>query len=281
MILLKIETPKFKIDGGAYFGVIPKTIWQNHYPADSENMCEVSCRSLLIDDGNKVFLIDTGIGDKLDEDYKKSYYVDDTENLEANLKKVGYVPGDITDIIITHLHFDHCGGTTKINPVSKRLELSFPNAMHYISKKQWNSALFPNYREKSSYIIENFEPLKNSDNLRLIEHDTKLSNNIELRLFNGHTEGLMLPIVKVGDRTIFFAGDLIPAKASIPLAWVSAYDIFPLTSIEEKIKIFTEAIENNWILMFQHDYYNECCTLHKTHKGIRAKEIFEFNNLNL
>lgn len=280
MKLFKIETFFFKIDGGAYFGVIPKTIWEKHYPADDENMCNASCRSLLIDDGKRVFLIDTGIGDKLNDDYKKSYYVNDSEDLVINLRKAGYSINDITDIILTHLHFDHCGGTTYFNKLTNEIEPLFPNATYYISDQQWKTALNPNYRERSSFINENFNFLKNSIHLKLVETDTKISDNIELRLFNGHTAGLMLPVINNGTKILFFAGDLIPSKASIPLAWISAYDVFPITSIDEKVKILEEAYQNNWILMFQHDYYNECCYLQKTPKGIRAKECFKFKDIN-
>lgn len=281
MKILKVETPNFKIDGGAYFGVVPKIIWEKQYPADSNNMCNASCRSLLIDDGNRIYLIDTGIGDKIDNNQSESYFIDYTENLEKNIIKIGYTPKDITDVILTHLHFDHCGGTTKINNITNSLELTFYNATHYVSLGQWQNAINPNYREKSSYSKKNFEILTNSKQLVLVENDIVISNDIELRIFNGHTQGLLLPVIKSKKQTIFFAGDLIPAKASIPLAWISAYDTFPLISIEEKSKILQEAFDNNWILFFQHDYYVECCNLQKTNKGIRAKDIFSFSNISL
>lgn len=268
--LHKIETPNFKLDGGAYFGVVPKIIWEKKYPANENNMCEASCRSLLVEDDDRLILFDTGIGGKENDHKFANFFVNYTENLEENLKKIGFLPSDITDVVLTHLHFDHCGGTSFLDAETQKYKPSFPNARHYISEKQWNTAMNPNYREKSSYQIEKYGFLENSDKLVLVKEITKLTDNIELRLFDGHTAGLMLPVVKTSKNTFFFTGDLIPAKASIPLAWISSYDVFPLTSIDEKRDILSEAIENNWILMFQHDYHNECCDLETTKRGIRG-----------
>lgn len=279
MKIIVLDTPIFKIDGGAYFGVVPKIIWEKKYPCDKNNMCNAACRSLLIDDGESIVLIDTGIGEEPEEKMEDLYYTDYTENLNKNIIKAGYSNEDITAVVLTHLHFDHCGGTTKFDKSSNSFKLSFPNATHYISLAQWESAFNPNYREKSSYLKENFEILKDSGLLKLVEDKTFLGKNIELRLFNGHTHGLMLPIIKTSTQTFFFAGDLIPAKASIPLAWVSAYDLFPLTSIEEKKNILIEAAEKNWTLIFQHDFYNECCDVENTVKGVRAKNSYLFKDI--
>jgi glyoxylase-like metal-dependent hydrolase (beta-lactamase superfamily II) len=279
MRIIVLETPDFKIDGGAYFGVVPKTIWEKKYPADENNMCNAACRSLLIDDGENIILIDNGIGDEPENKTAESYYTDYSKNLEINLKKAGYSNEDITHVVLTHLHFDHCGGTTKPDKQNNTRKLSFPNASHYVSRLQWENALNPNYREKSSYLKENFGILENSEKLILVEKTIKVGSNIELRLFNGHTPGLMLPLINTGKQPVFFAGDLIPSKASIPLAWVSAYDLFPLTSIDEKLSVLTEAAENDWILLFQHDYYIECCDVERTEKGVRAKNTYIFNEL--
>jgi glyoxylase-like metal-dependent hydrolase (beta-lactamase superfamily II) len=279
MKIIVLETPSFKIDGGAYFGVVPKIIWEKKYPADSDNMCKAACRSLLIDDGEHVILIDTGIGDKsigLDHD---NYDTDYTENLDVNLQKAGYSNIDITDVVLTHLHFDHCGGTTKIDPESNELFLSFPNATHYISKIHWENAHNPNYREKSSFISANYEILKDLGKLMLVESTTNIGRNVELRLFHGHTPGLMLPLIRTGKQSLFLTGDLIPAQASVPLAWISAYDLYPVTSMEEKRLILNEAAENNWIFVFQHDYYHECCDLEMTPRGVRAKNSFKLNDV--
>lgn len=281
MKIVVLETPEFKIDGGAYFGVVPKIIWQNKYPADENNMCSAACRSLLIDDGKRIILFDTGIGDEPEEIQNDMYFTDYSQNLDKNLKLAGYNNNQITDVVLTHLHFDHCGGTTKIDKISGNRILSFPNATHYISKAQWETALNPNYRERSSYIAENFEMLKDSGKLVLVENDIKLTESINLRLFCGHTAGLLLPVIKTGEKTIFFAGDLIPARASIPLAWVSAYDLFPLTSIDEKRTILSEAAADNWLLIFQHDAHCECCYVELTPRGVRAKDPLKFNEAKI
>lgn len=279
MKLHKIETPIFKIDGGAYFGVVPKIIWEKKYPADEKNMCNASCRSLLAVDGERVILFDTGIGENEGDGSHANYFVDYSENLVSNLKKAGYFPEDITDVVLTHLHFDHCGGTAYINEKTNKSEAVFTNATHYISQTQWDNGLNPNYREKSSYHKDKFEFLKDTGKLVLIQENTNLTNNIELRLFNGHTAGLMLPVIKSEKETLFYTGDLIPAMASIPLAWISAYDLFPLTAIDEKREILEEAVANDWKIMFQHDYFNECCDLKKTERGVRGFNSYKFDEI--
>ncbi len=279
MKLFLLETPNFKIDGGAFFGIIPKTFWEKKYPADKNNMCNAACRSMLIKESGRLILIDTGIGEKNESGSQDGYFVDFAENLEANIKKAGFDPKDVSDVVLTHLHFDHCGGTTKIDLVTKKEENVFPNANFYISQTQWDNAVNPNYREKSSYVISKFGFLAKTNKLRLVKQELYLTPNIHLRIFNGHTPGLMLPVIKHEDKTLFFGGDLIPAAASIPLSWVSAYDLFPLTSIREKQEILKEAAKDNWILILQHDYYNECCNLVHTPRGVRANEILKFNEL--
>jgi glyoxylase-like metal-dependent hydrolase (beta-lactamase superfamily II) len=279
MKIIVVETPIFKIDGGAYFGVIPKIIWEKKYPCDENNLCKAACRSVIIDDGERVILIDTGIGEEPETKTPDLYFTDFTENIEQNIKKAGYTNEDITDVVLTHLHFDHCGGTTKFDKDLNCFKLAFPNATHYISELQWENAWNPNYREKSSFVKDNYEILKDSEKLKLIKDTAFIGDNVELRLFGGHTPGLMLPVIKTDKQTFFFAGDLIPAKASIPLAWVSAYDLFPLTSIEEKKSILNEAASNNWIIIFQHDFYCECCDVEDTTKGGRAKNSYIFKNI--
>lgn len=281
MKIIVVNTPEFKIDGGAYFGVVPKIIWQQKYPADENNMCTAACRSLLIDDGNRVLLFDTGIGEEPEEKHEDLYFTDYSQNLIKNLKKEGYKPKDITDVVLTHLHFDHCGGTTYIDKTTKERKLTFPNADYYISKLQWENAFNPNYRERSSYITEKFAMLKDSGKLNLVENITEITDSIELRLFYGHTAGLMLPVIKDENKKMFFAGDLIPARASVPLAWVSAYDLFPLTSIDEKRAILNEAADENWLMIFQHDAFCECCYVQKTERGVRAGEILKFNQITI
>lgn len=279
MELFLLDTPKFKIDGGAFFGIVPKTMWEKKYPADENNMCNAACRSILIKESGRLILIDNGIGEKNDSGSQDGYFVDFSEDLEGNIKKTGFDPKDITDVVLTHLHFDHCGGTTKIDALTKNEISVFPNANYYISQIQWDNAMNPNYREKSSYFKNKFEFLADTNKLRLVKQELYLTPNIHLRFFNGHTPGLMLPVIRHEDKTLFFAGDLIPALASIPLAWVSAYDLYPLTSITEKQEILKEAEQNNWIIIFQHDYYNECCNLILTPRGVRANKYLKFNEL--
>ncbi len=270
-----LETPIFHIDGGAYFGVVPKIIWQKKYPADENNMCKAACRSLLVVDEKRVVLIDTGIGDKPEEENEDLYFTDYSENLIQNLANAGFSPNDITDVVLTHLHFDHCGGCFYMDKNTNSYKLYFKNARHYVNIKQWENAMTPNYREKSSYHHEKLISLQNEGLLVLIDEEFKLTENIELRIFNGHTPGLMLPVIFSEKNTLFFTGDLIPAMASIPLAWISAYDLFPLTSIEEKKNILNEAAEKNWIFIYQHDFYNVASYLNKTDRGIRAGNTIE------
>lgn len=277
MKIIVLDTPEFKIDGGAYFGVVPKIIWQKKYPCDENNMCKAACRSLLVDDGQRIILFDTGIGEEPENKTEDLYFTDYSQNLEENLKNFGYNPKQITDVVLTHLHFDHCGGNTKIDKNTGKRIISFPNANFYVSKDQYENANTPNYRERSSYMPENWEIIKEASKLIIVDKDFFLSPQIELKIFFGHTPGLMLPIIKTNNKTVFFAGDLIPARASVPLAWISAYDLFPLTSIEEKKKILSEAAENNWILIFQHDAFVEACYVENTERGVRAKEPIKFS----
>ncbi len=277
--IFKIETPLIKLDGGALFGVIPKWMWKNKYPSDENNLCTCATRSLLIDEGDRIVLIDAGVGTKHDKD-ELIYDFDGADNdLEINLQKNGYKPEDITDVILTHLHYDHCGGALKYNENKTKLLFSFPNANYHISKLQWKNALSPNYRERASYKPENIELLIGSKKLNLIENNKRLTKNIEIKIFNGHTQGLLVPIINYKNREIAFAGDLIPILALIPLAWISAFDVRPLEVIEEKEDFLNESYEKNRIIVFQHDYYNECCDLKKTPKGIRANNVFKLETI--
>lgn len=265
-----IDTPVFHIDGGAYFGVVPKILWEKKYPADERNMCKASCRSLLVIDEDRKILFDTGIGDKPEELNEDLYFTNYSQNLISNLGKIGFTPADITDVVLTHLHFDHCGGCFYFDKYSKSYKLYFHNAQHFVTKKQWDNALNPNYREKSSYFPEKLQTLVIENKIKLVEEEIWLTKNIHLRIFNGHTPGLMLPVIKTEKYTLFFTGDLIPAKASVPLAWISAYDLFPLTAIEEKKKILNEAASDDWVLIYQHDFYNIASKVIKTERGVRA-----------
>ncbi len=279
MKLLKIETPQIKLDGGALFGLVPKWMWKNKYPADENNLCNCAVRSLLFDDGERVVLIDTGVGTKYSkEELEKNFIVYDN-NLEENLEKQGYKPEDITDVILTHLHFDHCGGTTKYNTDKTKLLLTFPNADHHIAKSQWENAMNPNFRERASYSRENIEPLIGSKKLKLIAENSVIGKKIHVKIYNGHTQGLLVPVIKYKDKEVAFPGDLLPLKALLPLAWISAFDVRPLETLEEKKKFLEESFENNRIIVFQHDYYNECADLKNTEKGIRVNNVYEIKDI--
>ncbi len=273
MKLYKIETPAIHLDGGALFGVIPKWMWQNKYPADEKNLCLCSVRCLLIEDEDRLVLIDTGVGTK-HEEKDLIYGFNNDNNLEANIAVNGYRPEDVTDVILSHLHFDHCGGTTKYDE-AKKLVLTFPNATHHISRLQWEQSLNPNYRERASYVKENTIILENSNLLNLIDEESRITKNISVSIYNGHTQGLLVPVINCNGREIAFPGDLIPIMALIPLAWISAYDVRPLDTIEEKKRFLEESFDKNRIIVFQHDYYNEACDLQKTAKGIRAGKVYK------
>ncbi|MDA3819805.1 MAG: MBL fold metallo-hydrolase [Candidatus Delongbacteria bacterium] len=278
MKVYSIETGNFKVDGGAMFGVVPKVLWERLYPADEQNLCPCAVRSMLIVDGDRKMLIDTGIGNKLHEDFAKHYHMFGSDNLITSLENIGVKPEDITDVILTHLHFDHCGGTTDRNTQGE-LFMVFPNANVMVSRAQWESAKNPNLREKPAFLEENIIPLKTSGKLKLIDGPGMLTDNVELRLYNGHTKGLICVLVNTGDKRLVFAGDLLPGMQYIRLPYISAYDIEPVTTLNEKQALLEEVYNNGDVLFFQHDINNEACTLSKTKKGIREDKTFKLNEI--
>lgn len=269
-----VKTPNFKVDGGAMFGVIPKSMWQKVYPADENNMCNLANRCLLIDTGKQRILIDAGIGNKHDEKFLSYIYVNGESELLYSLSELGYNAEDITDVIFSHLHWDHCAGATQYSADRSKIELTFPNANHWVSKKQWEWAMNPNAREKAAFQSENLLPLKESGKLKLIEKNTFLYDGIEIRLYDGHTMGMIAVIIHGSEKTLALPTDLIPTTAHIPLPWISAYDIQPMLLLKEKEEFLKEAFEKNWILFFEHDIFTECCTLQMTEKGIKEKARF-------
>ncbi len=274
MKLYPIHISNFKIDGGAMFGVVPKVLWQSKYPADENNLCNWALRSLLIDTGDRVILIDNGHGDKQNEKFFKHVHLNGGDGLEGALKKNEYTFDDVTDMILTHLHTDHCGGGVKHNEDKSGFEMVFKNATYWISKPQWESAMNPNKQEGAAFLEENIMPMLKSGQVKFIEEDTELYTGIELRLYNGHTKGQIIPFINTGEQTVVFMADLIPSTAHIPLVWNMAYDVSPMLMLQEKEDFLNEAAENNYILFFQHDLYNECARVHKTEKGVRLKETF-------
>ncbi len=271
MKLVSIETGNFKLDGGAMFGVVPKSLWHKVYPADENNMCNLSLRALYIDDGDRRIIIDTGLGQKQDEKFFGYYYLNGDHSLNKSLHQERINKKDITDVILTHLHFDHCGGAVEYHPENNTLQTTFPNATYWCSNDQWNWAMKPNQREKSSYLKENIIPLQDSGQLKLFEHDFDLTPNICIRLYNGHTKGLAVPFIQYLDHTIVYVADLIPTSAHVPLSWICGFDTQPLVSLEEKEQFLNEAFKNNYIMFFEHDVSTVCCTLQETEKGIRVK----------
>lgn len=279
MKLTPINTGNLKLDGGAMFGVVPKVIWNKLYPCDENNLCNWSMRCLLIEDEGRRILIDNGIGDKQSEKFLGVYHLNGEETLLRSLAEAGIKPEDITDVILTHLHFDHCGGSIRWNEDKTGYEPNFQNATYYVSQRQWDWANHPNNREKASFLKENFLPIQESGKLVLIKDDIQLFPNVYLKQFHGHTDGQMIPYIKYKDRTIVFMADLLPAAAHIPLPYVMSYDTRPLITMEEKDSFLHEAAEKNYILFFEHDLYHEACTVTQTEKGVRTDSFLSLNDL--
>lgn len=268
MTLKVIDTGNFMCDGGAIFGVVPKVMWQKHYPCNEQNYCNLSMRSLLVITGDRVILIDTGCGNKQDDKFYAYYYLNGDQTLLGSLNDAGYTPDDVTDVVLTHLHFDHCGGCTQKNP-DGTFSVVFRNATHWVGASQWANYLNPNVREGDAYFKEDMMPVFDAGMLRLVEEPMQIAPGFGVELFNGHTPGQLLPLVEYNGRTVAYTGDLIPVMASIPLSWVSAYDLYPVTSMVEKEAFLNRACNEGYVLFFEHDVYSQCCTLQRTEKGVR------------
>ncbi len=279
MQLYTIDTGFFKLDGGAMFGVVPKVLWSKTNPADENNLCPWAMRSLLIEDGNRLILIDNGIGDKQDDKFLKHYYLHGDVNLHSSLSKHGFSTDDITDVFLTHLHFDHCGGSVKWNKDRSGFEMTFKNAKYWTNKEHWQWATKPNRREKASFLKENIIPIQDAGHLNFIEKEGKLFDNFDTLFVNGHTEAQMIPHITYKDRIIVFAADLLPSIGHIPLPYVMGYDVKPLVTLNEKEKFLNKAAEKEYIIYLQHDNYNECCTVQKTEKGVRLKDTFKLKDI--
>ncbi len=277
MEIFSFNTGNLRLDGGAMFGVVPKVLWNKVYEADENNYVTLSMRSLLIIDGDKKIIIDAGMGDKQDEKFFSHYFISEARTFDEILKERNLTVNDITDVVFTHLHFDHCGGAVQYNDERKAV-LTFPNANYWVSKEQWYAAVYPNAREEASFLKENILPIEESGHLRFLANGYKLTENIEIRTFVGHTEGQAIPFITYKGQTIVYTGDLIPAVANIPLAWLTAYDMKPIEGLEEKEKFLNEAVENNYVLFFEHDIYQECCTLKSTPKGVRVDKTFSLED---
>lgn len=285
VLILKAHTPKqqimnlhvintgfFKLDGGAMFGVVPKSIWQKTNPADENNLCSWAMRCLLIEDGNQLVLIDNGLGNKQDAKFFAHYYLHGNDSLEKSLGHAGFSKEDITDMFLTHLHFDHCGGGVEYN--GDKLALTFRNAKYWSNEDHWEWAVNPNPREKASFLKENILPMKESGHLNFIKETQSPFSFCDFFLASGHTEKMMIPKINYKDKTICFVADLLPSVGHIPLAYVMGYDTRPLITLQEKEKFLNEAADNKYILFLEHDPVNECCTVKRTEKGVRLDQTF-------
>lgn len=280
MKLYSINAGYFKLDGGAMFGVVPKSIWNKLNPADENNMCSWALRCMLIDTGNRKILVDTGMGDKQDARFFSHYYLHGKDTLDNSLAGYGFTKNDITDVFLTHLHFDHCGGA--IVREGDKLVPAFKNAVFRSNEQHWKWATQPNEREKASFLKENILPIEQSGRLQFAEVKEGVSlfdENITLKFAYGHTEAMMLPTIKYKGRTVVYMADLLPSAAHLPLPYVMAYDMFPLKTLQEKKAFLQEALENEYVLFFEHDPKIECCTLQMTEKGIRVKDTFVLEDL--
>ena len=298
MNLYTIETGFFKLDGGAMFGVVPKVIWNEINPADEKNLCTWAMRCLLIEGEGRLILIDNGIGNKQDEKFLRHYYLHGNDTLDSSLAKHGFHRDDITDVFLTHLHFDHCGGS--IIRDGNKLVPAFKNAIYWSNEEHWSWATKPNDREKASFLKENILPIQESGQLKFIEYEfndktttfgslittdqflktVAFSENMSIRYAEGHTAAMMLPQIKFKGETIVYMADLLPSAGHIPLPYIMGYDMFPLTTLNEKKSFLNEAVENNYILFFEHDPKIECCDLQRTDRGIRMENVFRLQEIN-
>ena len=293
MNLYTINAGYFKLDGGAMFGVVPKSMWNKLNPADENNMCSWALRCLLIEDEGRLILVDTGMGDKQDVKFFGHYYLHGDDTLERSLAKYGFKKDDITDVFLTHLHFDHCGGA--IVKEGDKLVPAFKNAKYWSNESHWQWATEPNDREKASFLKENILPIQESGQLEFVNlrdqpafvenktgeaiFQTPFTSNISIITANGHTDEMMLPVIKYKEKTVVFMADLLPSAAHIPMPYIMGYDMFPLTTLKEKKAFLTEAVQNEYILFLEHDPINECCTVQQTEKGIRLKEVFKLSDI--
>ena len=277
MKIISIETGNFKLDGGAMFGVVPKSLWERTNPADDRNLCSWAMRSMLVDYGERKVLIDNGIGDKQSDKFFSHYHLHGDACLISSLALNGYHPDDITDVFLTHLHFDHCGGGVKYNEKGELVTV-FKNATYWSNELHWNLAMNPNDRERASFLKENLVPMKASGQLDFIKNDGIFLPGFDVLFAHGHTESQMIPHINYKGNIIVFAADLLPSVGHIPLPFVMGYDTRPLTTLKEK-KVFLETVaKKRYTLFLEHDYYQSCCTLKETDKGIRLDKSFQFED---
>lgn len=280
MKIHSLNTGYFKLDGGAMFGVVPKQLWNKTNPSDENNLCTWAMRSLLIEDGERLMLIDTGIGDKQSEKFFSHYHLHGSDSLQKNLHQLGFSEDDITDVFLTHLHFDHCGGAVK-RTKNNTYATVFKNATYWSNEKHWKWATQPNDREKASFLSENILPIQESGQLKFISRKNDITKNVfpnfDVFFVDGHTESQMIPIITYNEKKLVFMADLLPSVGHIPLPYVMGYDTRPLLTLSEKECFLAEASKDDYILFLEHDGVNECCTLKNTEKGPRLNETFSLN----
>jgi glyoxylase-like metal-dependent hydrolase (beta-lactamase superfamily II) len=280
MNLYTVNSGYFKLDGGAMFGVVPKSVWNKSNPADENNMCNWAMRCLLVEIGNRLILIDNGLGDKQNEKFFSYYFLHGDDSLEKSFKSQGFLFDDVTDVFLTHLHFDHCGGSVRYTDAAKtKLEPVFKNAKYWSNSKHWDWATNPNPREKASFLKENIMPLKESGKLNFIDQEGEWLPGFDVMIVNGHTESMMLPLLSYKDTKVLFCADLIPSVGHLPIPYVMGYDVRPLETLKEKERILHKAVSENWTLFFEHDSVNESCTLVNTERGIRANDSLKIAEL--
>jgi len=278
MNLFTINAENWKLDGGATFGLIPKTIWNNLYPADELNYVNIKNRCLLIEEGDRLIIIDTGLGRKQSEKFYKFKYIFGDDTLKKGFDELGYSFEEVTDVVLTHLHDDHVGGAV-YRDEDEQLKLTFPNANHWVSSVQWEWALHPNKREAGAFFKENFIPIQEAGKLKLVEEEGSFIPNIYFKIFKGHTMGQIIPVISYRGKEIVYMADLIMSVAHFPMPFIPAFDIQPLESMNEKEDFLNEALEKNYYLYFEHDYYHEITTLLQTDKGIRHNKILTLKDL--
>jgi glyoxylase-like metal-dependent hydrolase (beta-lactamase superfamily II) len=274
-----IHTGNFKLDGGAMFGTVPKSIWNKINPADDNNLCNWAMRCLVLEDGNRRILIDNGVGDKQDEKFFSFLHLNGNHSLKNSLHQVGLDFQDITDVILTHLHFDHCGGSVYYDNFSEKYKLSFPNAKYWVVEDHWNHAMYPNVRERPSFLKENFTPIEELGHLNFIDVNTPISTNVKGFLSNGHTEKMFCPEINYNGKTIIFCADLMPSSGHIKPNYVLGYDIHPLNTMDERSKLIKRAIDEKLILFFEHDLNVECATLSPSERGFAIEYSGDLDSL--
>lgn len=284
MKIYPIETGNFKLDGGAMFGVVPKVLWQRTNPADSNNLIDMALRTMLIEDGNRLILIDTGVGNKQTDKFFGYYYMFGDFSLDTSLAKYGFHRDDITDVFLTHLHFDHCGGSIQWNKDRTGYEPAFKNAKFWSNKNHWQWAVEPNVREKASFLKENINPIEASGQLNFVnlpagDFVKNTEVGFDILFADGHTEKQMIPHIQYKEKTIVFVADLLPTVGHIPLPYVMGYDTRPLLTMDEKATFLNKAADHNYLLFFEHDASNELCTVKHTEKGVRLNQTYKFNEV--